>query len=77
MSTTACKILRRYLTPLLKEERLKQGLSLEQVATDNKLTVMEIKQIETQNGTASIKKSMRLLRYYKKCIKVELADSIS
>ncbi len=76
MSTTASSILRDNLTLLIKEERLKRNLTLAQVAIECELTAATLEKMEQEGSEVSVNKYLRLLRYYKKRIKMELVDSI-
>lgn len=73
MTVTSSFILRRHLGPLLKEERLSRGQTPQQVAVECDLAAETIMQIE--NGErVSIQKYLRLMRHYRKNMKVELVD---
>ena len=73
MTVTSSLILRQHLGPLLKEERLSRGQTPQQVTVECDLAAETIMQIE-KGERASIQKYLRLMRYYRKNMKIELID---
>ena len=73
MHITSNLLLRQYLAPLLRQERLNRGLTPSQVAIVCDLSADTIERIENGLGV-SIRKYIHLLHYYGKNMKIELID---
>lgn len=73
MHITSNLILRQYLAPLLRQERLNRNLTPSQIAIVCDLSADTIERIERGLGV-SIRKYIHLLHYYGKNIKIELID---
>ena len=66
------QLFRKQITDELLHIRKKKGLSLTDVALQTDLSLTTIQNIENGFGIYSIKKYMRLIRFYGKKIKISL-----